>query len=236
MAEKRMFAKTIIDSDAFLEMPATSQLLYFHLSMRADDEGFVNKPKAIMRTVKCGDDDLLVLSAKGFIIPFESGVVVIKHWKIHNLIRQERINATKYTDERQRLVIKENGTYTLAQDALSDTCQTDVGQMSEQIRLDKVRLDKTSVDSADKPRKTRKPFTPPTLDEVKAYISEHHYNVDAKKFYDYFTVSGWVDKKGDPVLNWKQKIITWSGRDQKGGKSERTEEDYTTSTTGYGVL
>ena len=100
--------------------------------------------------------------------------------------------------------------------SITESNATDIeGDIDRDIDID------TKSTSAGKPRKTRKPFTPPTLDEVKAYISEHHYNVDAKKFYDYFTVSGWVDKKGDPVLNWKQKVITWSGRDQKGGKGER---------------
>ena len=80
MAERRMFAKTIIDSDAFLEMPATAQMLYFHLAMRADDDGFINNPKRIMRMIGSGDDDLKLLILKKFIIPFESGVVVIKHW------------------------------------------------------------------------------------------------------------------------------------------------------------
>ena len=90
MAERRMFAKTIIDSDAFLDMPATSQLLYFHLAMRADDDGFVNSPKKILRVIGCGEDDLKLLFAKKFLIPFDSGVVVIKHWKIHNYIQKDR--------------------------------------------------------------------------------------------------------------------------------------------------
>ena len=84
MAERRMFAKTIIDSDAFLDMPLSSQALYFHLSMRADDEGFINNPKRIQKIVNCGDDDLRILIAKKFVIIFESGVIVIKHWKMHN--------------------------------------------------------------------------------------------------------------------------------------------------------
>ena len=87
MAERRMFAKTIIDSDAFLDMPLSSQALYFHLNMRADDDGFVNSPKKIQRLIGCTDDDFKLLIAKSFIIPFESGVVVIKHWRINNYIR-----------------------------------------------------------------------------------------------------------------------------------------------------
>ena len=89
MAERRMFAKTIIDSDSFLDMPLSTQALYFHLSMRADDDGFLNNSKKIQRMVGCSDDDLKLLIAKRFIIPFESGVVVIKHWRIHNYIRSD---------------------------------------------------------------------------------------------------------------------------------------------------
>jgi len=112
MAERRMFAKTIIDSDAFLDMPLSTQALYFHLSMRADDEGFINNPKKIQRMTGCSDDDLKLLCAKNFIIPFESGVVVIKHWRIHNYIRADRLVETKYKEEREQLEVKDNGAYT----------------------------------------------------------------------------------------------------------------------------
>ena len=114
MAERRMFAKTVIDSDAFLDMPLSTQALYFHLSMRADDEGFINSPKKIQRIIGASEDDLKLLALKKFIIPFESGIVVIKHWKIHNYIRGDRLQKTKYQDERQLLDVKENGSYTLS--------------------------------------------------------------------------------------------------------------------------
>ena len=113
MAERRMFAKTIIDSDAFLEMPLSTQALYFHLGMRADDDGFVNSPKRIMRLVSCSEDDMKLLIAKNFIIPFESGIVVIKHWKIHNYIRSDRYKETTYIEEKSQLKLKENNAYTL---------------------------------------------------------------------------------------------------------------------------
>ena len=100
MAERRMFAKTIIDSDAFLDMPLSTQALYFHLSMRADDDGFINNPKKIQRMIGACDDDLKVLIVKRFIIPFESGIVVIKHWKIHNYIRNDRYKETVYQEEK----------------------------------------------------------------------------------------------------------------------------------------
>lgn len=114
MAERRMFAKTIIDSDAFIDMPLSTQALYFHLSMRADDDGFINNPKKIQRMIGCSDDDLKMLVAKRFIIPFDSGIVVIKHWKIHNYIRGDRKKDTVYPEEMALLIEKENGAYSLA--------------------------------------------------------------------------------------------------------------------------
>ena len=113
MAERRMFAKTIIDSDAFLEMPLSSQALYFHLSMRADDDGFINNPRKIQRIIGCGNDDLKLLIAKKFIIPFDSGVCVIKHWRIHNYLQKDRYKETMYIEEKSQLDIKKNKSYTL---------------------------------------------------------------------------------------------------------------------------
>lgn len=137
MAERRMFAKTIIDSDAFLDMPQSSQLLYFHLSMRADDEGFINNPKSIMRNVRCTEEDILQLINKKFIIPFESGIVVIKHWKIHNYIAKDRFKPTKYQDEKSGLALDENNSYT--------TCIQNVDKLDTQDRLGEDRLDKDSI-------------------------------------------------------------------------------------------
>jgi hypothetical protein len=114
MAERRMFAKTIIGSDAFLDMPQSTQALYFHLSMRADDDGFVNSPKSIMRLVGCKDDDIKILCSKKFLIPFETGVVVIKHWKIHNYIQNDRRQPTKYPEELRLLELDENKAYRLS--------------------------------------------------------------------------------------------------------------------------
>ena len=139
MAERRMFAKTIIDSDAFLEMPTTSQLLYFHLAMRADDDGFVNKPKSLMRMVGCKDDDLKLLFVKKFLIPFESGVVVIKHWKIHNYIAKDRYTETKYKEEKATLMLDENNAYTqVVDDPYTGRIQS-VDESLTQVRLGKDR-------------------------------------------------------------------------------------------------
>ena len=153
MAERRMFAKTIIDSDAFLDMPATSQLLYFHLAMRADDDGFVNSPKKILRVIGCGEDDLKLLFAKKFLIPFDSGVVVIKHWKIHNYIQKDRYKPTVYKDEKAQLILKENGSYRLPKNneipiiSQTDTeCIQSVYSLDTQVRIGKDKLVKDSIE------------------------------------------------------------------------------------------
>lgn len=154
MAEKRMFSKTIIDSDAFLDMPLSSQALYFHLSMRADDDGFVNNPKKIQRLIGCGDDDLKLLMAKKFLIPFESGIVVIKHWRIHNYIRNDRYKETNYIEEKSMLGIEKNKAYSLLTEnkdctpliSTSTNGIPMVGKRDTQNRLDKNRLDKNRED------------------------------------------------------------------------------------------
>ena len=150
MAERRMFAKTIIDSDAFLDMPLSTQALYFHLSMRADDEGFINNPKKIQRMISASEDDLKLLIAKNFVIPFESGIVVIKHWRIHNYIRADRLMKTVYKEERELLEIKDNGSYTIiTKNQVSDRCQSSDGQMTDRCQssdsIGKVRLGKDRI-------------------------------------------------------------------------------------------
>ena len=134
-----MFAKTIIDSDAFLDMPLSSQALYFHLSMRADDDGFVNNPKKIQRTIGASDDDLKLLIAKRFLIPFESGIVVIKHWKIHNYIQNDRYKETVYLEEKGQLVLKDNKAYSL-NNTVYPECIQDVSKVETQDRLGKERI------------------------------------------------------------------------------------------------
>jgi DnaD/phage-associated family protein len=116
MAQKRMFDKTITNNDNFLEMPDSTQNLYFHLSMEADDDGFVDNWKSIMRMTGKKNDDLKLLIAKSFIIPFETGVIVIKHWRINNYLRKDRYHQTKYLKEKSLLTIEENEAYELKKD------------------------------------------------------------------------------------------------------------------------
>ena len=137
MAERRMFAKTIVDSDMFLDMPLSTQALYFHLSMRADDDGFINNPKKIQRMIGASDDDLKVLVMKRFILPFDSGVVVIKHWRIHNYIRNDRYKETIYQDEKSKLFLKENGAYTDVSTVGIPDGNQKVDDLETQVRLGK---------------------------------------------------------------------------------------------------
>lgn len=137
-----MFTKKITNSDIFLEMPLSTQALYFHLNMEADDDGFNGSPKKIQRMIGASDDDLKVLLAKGFIIPFESGVVVIKHWKLHNYIQKDRYKETLYLDEKSLLEVNENKTYSL----LDTKCVQDVSRLDTQYSIDKISIDKNSID------------------------------------------------------------------------------------------
>ncbi|MDN6012091.1 MAG: phage replisome organizer protein [Lactococcus lactis] len=139
MAQRRMFSKKIVETDLFMEMSPTAKILYFYLNMSADDDGFVGNPKTIKLISGATDDDLKILIAKQFIIPFESGVVVIKDWKIHNYIQKDRYNQTQYLDEKKQLLVEENGAYT--------KCIQDVSSLDTQVRLGKSkdRLGKDSI-------------------------------------------------------------------------------------------
>ena len=211
MAERRMFAKTIIDSDAFLDMPLSTQALYFHLSMRADDDGFINNSKKIQRMIGASDDDLKLLMAKSFLIPFQSGVVVIKHWKIHNYIRSDRYKETVYQEEKSLLSVKDNNAYTLGiPDGTPDGYRLDT-----QVRLGK---DSIGKDSINKPKAT---FKPPTYEEVKAYSQERGNYVDAQRFIDFYESKGWMIGK-NKMKDWKAAVRTWE-RNVKDKVGEKTD-------------
>ena len=142
MSQRRMFSPDIVCSEEFLDMPSTSRELYFQLGMRADDDGFV-QPKLIMKTLGASNDDLKVLISKRFILPFESGVVVIKHWLIHNMIRIDRYKQTRFLEEKNNLFIKENKAYTDNSDngvpLLATKWQPNGNHSAPQVRLGKVK-------------------------------------------------------------------------------------------------
>src|SRR3990167_5382700 len=141
MAQRRMLSLKIVDTDAFLDMPLSSQVLYFHLTMRADDDGFVSNPKKIMRMIGSQNDDYKILITKRFIIPFENGVCVIKHWLIHNLIRSDRYITTQWIKEKSQLSIDPKTKKYSLNEGENNVIPND-NQMATQVRLGKVRLGK----------------------------------------------------------------------------------------------
>ena len=212
MAERRMFAKKIIDSDAFLDMPLSTQSLYFHLSMRADDEGFINNPKRIQRMIGASDDDCKLLIAKGFILVFETGVIVIKHWKIHNYIQKDRFKPTICLEEKREIVTEEDGTYT--------QCTRNGYNSDTQVRLGKVSIGKVSKD-IEPPKR----FTAPSFEDVKAYCEERKNNVDPERFINYYTANGWKVGK-NPMKDWKAAVRSWERNDFGKPKTAETEHSF----------
>lgn len=147
MAERRMFSKTIVDSDAFLDMPLSTQALYFHLSMRADDDGFLNNAKKIQRIIGASDDDLKLLVMKKFVIAFEDGIIVVKHWRMNNYLRKDRYTPTVYQEEFSMLEVKDNGAYTLTKpDGLQLGIQND-NQCETQVSIGKVSIVESSINT-----------------------------------------------------------------------------------------
>ena len=169
MAERRMFAKCITESDAFLDMPLSTQALYFHLGMVADDDGFVSSPKKITRSINASEDDLKLLIAKRFILTFENGIVVIKHWKVNNYIRNDRYKETVYLEQKQTLNIKENGAYT----EMSTRGIPNHNQMDTQVRLGKDSIGKDSITTIVKRYEEEIGLaTPTTLTIIESYLED----------------------------------------------------------------
>ena len=145
MANKRMFCLDIVNSDAFLDMPLSAQALYFHLGMRADDDGFIGNPKSIQRLAGASQDDLMLLITKRFLIAFDNGVVVIKHWRMNNYIQKDRKKDTVYIELLNSLEVKENGSYT-EKKKMDTVCIQDVSEMDSQNSIDKISIDKDSIE------------------------------------------------------------------------------------------
>lgn len=216
MARRRMFSLDVVDTDAFLDLPATSQNLYFHLGMRADDDGFVASPKRTTSMVNASSDDLKLLIAKGFLIPFASGVCVIRDWKVNNYIQRDRYTPTLYTEEKQKLTCDNTGRY-----APLDTPCIQAGYISDtQVREVEERQETgKGTMEADKPPRTR--FSPPSLEDVRAYCVERGNTVDAERFCDYYAANGWVQGKCKPIKDWRATVRTWERRGESKAESKK---------------
>ena len=216
MAERRMFAKSVIDSDAFIEMPLSSQALYFHLGMRADDDGFVNNPRRIQNDIGASADDLKLLLAKRFVLTFDSGVIVIKHWRMHNYIQKDRYKPTAYTKEMALLRVEENRAYTECIHFVSNS-DTQVSIELDQSKnrgregKDRVNTTTTTVNSSISSASAREEMAPPTVTEVALYMKDEHCvdesALQAEKFVAWNAMFAW-----DCLPNWKAAADLWCAR------------------------
>lgn len=209
MANRRMFSLDVIDTDEFLDMPCSARLLYFDLGMRADDEGFLRDAQKIMRFTNATKDDMNVLVARGFVIPFPTGVVVVRHWKQHNYIPKDRFRPTQCLQEKASLSQDKLGNYVLLSesvDKLDTICIQSVDKPYTQDRLGKV-IDNIVVADAPPAKKSSR-FVPPTVDEVAAYCSERSNGLDPQAFVDHYAASGWMRGK-TPIKDWRACVRTW---------------------------
>lgn len=223
MAERRMFAKSIVLSDAFLDMPMSARCLYFTLAMLADDDGFINSPKSIMRQCGSTTDDMNILIAKRFVLTFESGVVVIKHWRIHNLIQKDRYRETKYLEEKATLMLDENKAYTEADNDVYPECIQDVSNLEPQVRLGEVRLGESRlgevIEEAAPPKPTRHKYgmyknvllTDEDYDKLQSEFP-HDYSERIERLSEYMA------SHGKSYKNHLATIRNWARKDRPQGR------------------
>ena len=221
MAERRMFAKTIVTSDAFLDMPFSTRCLYFALGVLADDDGFVNNVKSIMRQTGTAQSDLDLLEEKRFVIMFDSGVIAVKHWKIHNYVPKDRYKETKYIKEKSTLSIDEKGAYT--------TCIQDVYKMDTQDRLGKDRLGKDrvgegSINTDAAAAKNQLQLLGGTLGKNVVFLSDRQFDdlldrlgLDAFNRY-VERLATFIIEKDAHVKNHYETILKWYEEDSKVGQ------------------
>ena len=187
-----MFAKSIVTSDAFLDMPMSARCLYFTLGMFADDDGFVNNPKSIIRQIGASEDDMKVLLGKKFVLDFESGVIVIKHWRINNYLRSDRYRETNYVEEKSTLSIDKNGAYT---------------EVGIPVGIPYYGETQDSIGNNIKKENPRKKI-PPTVEMVREYCKSRNNNVNAEQFCDFYECKGWMVGK-DKMKDWQAAVRTW---------------------------
>ena len=215
MAQRRMFSKKIVETDFFMEMSPTAKLLYFYLNMSADDDGFVGNPKTIKLISGATDDDLKILIAKQFIIPFDSGVVVIKDWKIHNYIRKDTYNSTVYKFEKSQLLDDDNGAYILNENEPSTGRPREVDTGKDRLGKDRLGKDNNMSDKSD----AVIPYS-----EIISYLNEKanrgFKNVDANKR---LIKARW--KEGYKLEDFQKvidnKVLDWTGKTINGQPAEK---------------
>ena len=210
-----MFSLDIVDSDLFLDMSKTAQLLYFNLGMRADDDGFIQNPKRLLRMLGTDEDDLKLLIAKGFVIHFETGVIVMTHWRQNNYIQKDRYKETLHKAEKHLLNVDENGTYSLKQFECIQDVYNPVYNLDTQVRLGKDRLGKDRLGKDNNMSDKSDDVIP--YSEIISYLNEKtgrgFRNVDANKklikarWNEGFKVEDFKTVIDNMVTNWSGKVF-----------------------------
>lgn len=235
MANKRMFSLDVVGTDKFLDLPVTAQCLYFHLGMRADDDGFISSPKQIVKMIACTQGDMKILVESGYIIPFESGIIVIRHWKQNNYLRKDRYTESSHTEELEALTLK-NGVYDIG-----IPCGIPLGD-ADKVRLDKIRVDKNSINTVcpepDKPAQDLSGILLPLNDKSfydvpleKISIWQQAYPaVDVKQ--ELQKMRAWLDS--NPTRSKTRRGITkfinsWLSREQDKGRPYKNSEQEKTA-------
>lgn len=234
MAQKRMFSLQVVDTDKFMDMPTSAQALYFHFGMHGDDDGFVASPRKIARAAGCNDDDMRLLAEKGFIIPFDSGVVVITDWRINNTLQNDRYHETVYRGEKALLKLEKSGKYS-ADSKLYPPCIQNGSVMESEPNLTKPNITKPSVTEQNKTnemeesrccftgnQKENQKFVPPTLEEVRSYCNDNNFSFSPEKFFDYYQAKGWTIS-GSVMFDWKAVARMWERKEEQNGRNGKTE-------------
>ncbi len=231
MAVKRMFSNLVIDNDIFLDLPLSAQALYFHLGLKADDDGFLSCVRRIMKTIGAAESDLSVLLKAGFLIEFpQNRVYVVRHFRINNDLKTDRYHPTLFQEEFSKLTLDSNKIYNLVPDSETDCLQTvsnletdclqGVSGLETENRLDKNSIDKNESVCG----KLTKKFIPPSVEEVSKYAESINKRLDAQRFCDYYEQRGWTVGKGDghKMKSWQAAVRMWDSSGeikQEGGRN-----------------
>lgn len=244
-----MFSNSIVDTDKFLDMPATTRALYFHLGMAADDFGFVGSPKKIMRSTNTSQSDLELLILKSYIIPFESGVCVITDWNVNNVIRKDRVKPTVYASELELLKCEANKPYTLIQDAdnqVTTICQPNDNKVTAQDKVskDKISKGKVYIDATEEKTAQKSSKPKPTKHKYGEYKNVLLSDEDMAKLKSEFPsdwqarierLSDYIACKGDKYKNHLAVIRNWAKRDKPAPNGQQVKDSYQEAVAEWGI-
>lgn len=215
MAEKRMFTQKILESDEFLDMPFSARCLYVGLNMNADDDGFLNCANKIIRITGASEDDLQILINKRFILDFGNGVIVIKHWKMHNTLKKDRYKPTQYQTQFNLLTVKENGAYT-ERNQSGTNLEPERNHSIDKSSKEEISIVEESVVEEES-------TSTPTLTEIKEYIVDNNLSVNPHRFFSYYNEQDWKTANGK-LINWQQKLQEWDFNDKQKAKANAKSE------------